>query len=139
MQLEVTAASVTGIVSEIRQRSFWRVVFSFPAAMGGLLVALMLLTVRSRFSDPDLWWHLKVGEIIWNTHRIPRIDLFSYTAGGHSWIAQEWFSQLIIYGAYFWGGYTGLMLWFCVLISLGAIAAYVLCVVYSGNPKVAFL
>ncbi len=139
MQLEVPAAPITGEFPEIRQRTFLRIVFSFPAAIAGLLVALMCLTVRSRFSDPDLWWHLKLGELIWNTHRIPRVDLFSYTAAGHSWIPQEWLSQVTIYAAYFGGGYTGLMLWFCVLVSALAIATYALCAVYSGNPKVAFV
>ncbi len=140
MQLEVPApASITEVVSQVRTRSFWRVVFSFPVALSGSLVALMLLTVRSRFSDPDLWWHLKTGQIIWNTRHIPRVDLFSYTAGGHSWIAQEWLSQLTIYGAYHFGGYTGLMLWLSVLGSLVLVTGYLLCSLYSGNLKVAFL
>ena len=57
-------------------------VFSFPVVLALLLIVLMLFTVRSRFSDPDMWWHLKTGEIIWNTQSIPRVDLFSFTAYG---------------------------------------------------------
>ena len=92
MQLEVPAAPIPDVVSEVRPRSFWQVVFSFPAVLAALLVVLTVLTVRSRFSDPDLWYHLKIGEIIWNTHSIPRVDLFSFTAYGHPWMAQEWLS-----------------------------------------------
>src|SRR4051812_49049230 len=87
-----------------------RRVFSFPVVLGSLLILLTLLTVRGRFSDPDMWWHLKAGEIIWNTHSIPRVDVFSYTAAGHPWTAQEWLSEVTIFGAYRLGGYAGLML-----------------------------
>ena len=103
------------------------------------LVVLAVLTARSRFSDPDLWWHLKTGEIVWRTHSVPRTDLFSYTTNGHAWIAHEWLSQLTIYGAWRYGGYAGLMLWLCVFGSLLFIAAYTLSSLYSGNLKVALL
>jgi hypothetical protein len=95
--------------------------------------------VRSRFNDPDMWWHLKTGEIIWNTHSIPSTDLFSFTTNNHAWTAHEWLSQVTIYGAWKAGGYTGLMIWLCVFPSALFIAGYVLCSLYSGNAKVALL
>jgi hypothetical protein len=116
-----------------------RAIFSFPVVLGALLVLLTMFTIRSRFSDPDTWWHLKMGELIWNTHSIPSVDLFSFTAYGHPLVAQEWLSELMLYGVWRAGGYTGLMLWFCIVTSLLIIAAYVLCTLYSGNCKVAFL
>lgn len=114
-------------------------VFSFPVVLAALLVVLTVLTVRGRFSDPDMWWHLKTGEIIWNTHSIPTVDVFSYTAAGHPWIAQEWLSELTMYGAYHFGGYTALMLWLCIAASLVVVGGYVLSAVYSRNVKVAFV
>jgi hypothetical protein len=107
--------------------------------LAGMLVVVAVLTVRARFNDPDMWWHLKTGEIIWNTHRIPTVDLFSYTTNHHAWTAHEWLSQLTIYAAYHFGGYTGLMLWLCVFASAFLVAQYVLCSLYSGNAKVALL
>src|SRR5215469_11983725 len=98
--------------------------FSFPVMLACVLSVLAVLTVRSRFNDPDLWWHLKVGEIIWNTHKIPSIDLFSFTTNHHPWTAHEWLSQLAIFGAYHAGGYTGLMLWLCLLSAAILIAVY---------------
>src|SRR5215510_4162466 len=83
-----------------RSIGFTRKIFSFPVMLAMVLAALAVLTVRSRFNDPDLWWHLKTGEIIWNTHTIPSTDLFSFTTNHHSWIAHEWLSQLTIFGAY---------------------------------------
>ena len=76
--------------------SRWRRVsqfaFSFPAVLLSLLIVLTVFTVRSRFADPDMWWHLKTGELIWNSHTIPRTDPFSFSAAGYRWIAQEWLS-----------------------------------------------
>jgi hypothetical protein len=116
-----------------------RLAFSFPVALSVLLIVLMVLTVRHRFNDPDMWWHLKTGEIIWNTHHIPTVDTFSYTTHNHSYVPHEWLAQLSIYGAWRFGGYTGMMLWLCLFGSLLLITGYILCSVYSGNAKVAFL
>ncbi len=100
---------------------------------------LAVLTVRARFDDPDMWWHLKMGQVIWTTHAIPLADLFSYTTGHQPLIPQEWLAQLAIYGAWKWGGLSGLMLWFCFFAAALLIAGYGLCSLYSGNVKVAFL
>jgi len=113
--------------------------FSFPAAIAALLAVLGVLTVRGRFDDPDMWWHLKLGEVTWTSHRIPAADLFSYTTNHHSRIAQEWLSQLLIYAAFNAGGYSGLMVWLCLFTAAILIAGYALCSVYSGNAKVAFV
>jgi hypothetical protein len=137
--LEASTEPQIGVAPKTWSQRGWRAVFSFPVALAALLAVVTVLTVRSRFNDPDLWYHLKIGEIIWNTHSIPRIDLFSFTANGHPWVAQEWLSQLTLYGVYKFGGYTGLMLWLCVLPSLIVVGAYSLCTLYSGNAKVAFL
>jgi hypothetical protein len=113
-------------------------VFSFPVAIAGLLVLLGELTVRGRFDDPDLWWHLKMGQVIWTTHRIPLTDIFSYTTNHEHSIPQEWLSQLSIYGFYRLGGLPGLMFWLCLMTAVLLVAGYVLCSIYSGNCKVAF-
>src|SRR5260370_20065944 len=86
-----------------------------------------------------MWWHLKTGEVIWTTHTIPTTDLFSYTTNHHALIPHEWLSELFIYGAYRWGGYSGLMLWLCFFTAALLIAGYALCSLYSGNSKVALM
>jgi hypothetical protein len=100
---------------------------------------LALVSVRARFNDPDTWWHLKMGQVIWATHKIPTSDIFSFTTNHHSWIPHEWLSQVAIFAAYHWGGYSGLMLWFCFASGAILIAGYALCTLYSGNAKVSLL
>lgn len=113
--------------------------FSFPVMLMGLLSVLAVLTVRARFDDPDMWWHLKTGQIIWTTHAIPTTDVFSFTTGHHPWVPHEWLAQTLIYGAYRFGGYSGLMLWLCFFAAVLLIAGYALCTLYSGNAKVSFV
>ena len=114
-------------------------VFSFPTMLASLLAVLAVVTVRSRFDDPDLWWHVKVGEIIAHTHSVPLTDLFSYTTNHHAWIPHEWLAQLTIFFAYQAGGYSGLMLWLCLASSAIVISGYLLCTLYSRNVRVAFI
>lgn len=107
--------------------------------MAALLCVLALLTVRGRFNDPDLWWHLRDGQVIWQTHAVPTTDLYSYTTNHHAVVPQEWLSELTIFAAYRFGGDSGLMLWLCVFTAALLVAGYGLCSVYSGNAKVGFL
>jgi len=107
--------------------------------LAAALAVLAVLTVRSRFNDPDLWWHLRTGQIIWTTHAIPRSDLLSFTTGQHPWVPHEWLAQISIYAAWNAGSYSGLMSWFCIVTSVLLIAQYVLCSFYCGNAKTAFL
>jgi hypothetical protein len=134
-----SAAGVAEQTAIPRSAGLLKKVFCFPVMISGLLLVLALLTVRSRFDDPDMWWHLKTGEIIWTTHTIPINDIFSYTTNHHAYVAHEWLAQVLIYGAYRFGGYPGLMLWLWLFTSAVLIAGYVLCSFYSGNAKVAFL
>ena len=107
--------------------------------LASTLVALAVLTVRSRFNDPDLWWHLRTGQIIWTNRAIPRTDLLSFTTGQHAWVPHEWLSQLSMYAAWRAGDYSGLMLWFCIATAALLVIQYASCSLYSGNAKVAFL
>lgn len=116
-----------------------RKVFSFPVVMACLLAVLAVLTVRGRFDDPDMWWHLKNGQVIWTTHAIPTTDQYSYTTNHQASVPQEWLSEVTIYAAYRLGGYSGLMAWLCLFASAMLVAGYALSSLYSGNAKVGFL
>ena len=132
------AYTVTAPEIERSRAGVVRSIFSLPVFLGAMLVVLAVLSVRGRFDDPDMWWHLKLGQIIWTTHSIPTTDVFSYTTHHHAWVPHEWLSQVLIYAAYRWGGYSGLMLWLCFFTAALFIAGYALCSLYSGNAKVGF-
>jgi hypothetical protein len=139
MSVHAPAPFATPIPTQPCSGAALRAVFSFPVVRVALLCMLTVLTARSRFNNADTWWHLKLGEVIWNTHAVPRTDTFSFTTNHHSYIPHEWLSQLTIYAVFHFGGYTGLMLWLCVIASLVALAGYALCWLHSGSGRVAFL
>src|SRR3954471_401556 len=107
--------------------------------MGSLMVLLCAVTVRDRFEDPDMWWHLKSGEVIWTSRHVFATELFSWTARGQALVPQEWLGQVSIYAAFRVAGFSGLMAWLVALTSLLVVAAFLLCSLYSRNPKVGFL
>lgn len=54
-------------------------------------------------SDPDMWWHVRTGELILSDG-IPKHDVFSITVPGREWIAHEWLSQVFMWGLWSAGG-----------------------------------
>ncbi|HEY8672458.1 MAG TPA: hypothetical protein VIM76_01750 [Candidatus Dormibacteraeota bacterium] len=63
-----------------------------------LLGAVLLLTGAvglDALSDPDVWWHIRLGDWIIAHHQIPAGELFAYTAFGNPLVAHEWLSETI--------------------------------------------
>jgi hypothetical protein len=69
---------------------------ALPAVGLLILSALILVQAAHGFTDPDYWWHFKTGELI-AAHGVPRVDVFSATQAGHSWVTHEWLAELLVY------------------------------------------
>jgi len=62
-------------------------------------------------TDSDFWWHIKAGQLMWETGQLTQTDPFAYTREGLPYIARhEWLSQLVLFGTYTLGGPTGIVL-----------------------------
>src|SRR5215208_5889761 len=131
---EGRAALSAGTMPVVGDRSL-----PFSSVLMAGLVAIAFLTVSTRFHDPDLWFHLRLGELIWSTHTIPATETLSSTAYGHPWTAHEWLAQVSIYATYRTGGDAGLMLWLAGLTSLLLIVVYSLAYRCCDNALVSFL
>ncbi len=79
------------------------------------IIALLAMAARETL-DPDMWWHLRAGEAIWE-QGIPQQDLFSFTVPHHEWVTHEWLSQAFMWGVYQLAGLSGLMVVFALLIT----------------------
>lgn len=55
-----------------------------------ILIIFGFWHITAKNIDPDLGWHLRVGEQIINTGNIPRQDIFSHTMPEFEWIDHEW-------------------------------------------------
>jgi hypothetical protein len=81
------------------------------------LVAVFAMAVRVPIS-PDMWWHLRCGEVQWRTRQVLRTDVFSHTAQGTPWVNQSWLPQLVMYGMYAVGGFPALAIAVAVLVTV---------------------
>ncbi len=120
-------------------------VFSFPVLLGALLVAAVFFGTLSQgtktdtlFSEGDTWWHIRAGEEILDTHKVPQTDSYSWTAAGTPWIAYEWLGEAAMAGAYRAGRLQGLR--FLQLTLAGTMLAllYMYATMRCQNPKAAF-
>ena len=115
-------------------------VFSFPAALV-LLVALMvfLMARGGGVNDPDIWWHLRNAQYLLHHLSFPRVDMYSFTVNGHSWVNSEWLAEIPFYLAWHVWGLLGIKL-VTILAEEGVILAlFYLCTLSSGNVKASAL
>lgn len=69
-----------------------------------ILFALQLVSTGLFHTlDPDMWWHLRTGELIWS-EGIPSHDRFSFTVQGAEWITHEWLTDGLMWALYAVGG-----------------------------------
>src|SRR5215467_5544433 len=101
-------------------------IFSFPAMLATLLVGRVFYEARGFSVDPDLWWHIKVGDDILRTHHFPTTDPYSWTVAGHPWIAYEWLGEVFLALVNRLGGIPGLAAFLIGLSGLIMLALYFL-------------
>jgi len=82
------------------------------------IISLAFLMNFHTLTDTDIFWHLKTGQIIYETHQVPHQDIYSFTMQGKEWIDSQWLFQLLIYIFYRFSGYTGMILFGSVITAL---------------------
>jgi hypothetical protein len=110
-------------------------VFSFPTMLGVLLVGAVFLVVRKFDLDPDVWWHIKLGDLILQAHRFPTTDPFSFTVAGQPWMACEWLGDTLFALVARIGGLRGLDALLLVLGAAIILGIYALATLRSGSSK----
>lgn len=82
------------------------------------IVALGLITLAARgMADPDIWWHLRTGQLILQNHSLFHTDPYSFTRFGQPWINHEWLSEVVLFGIYRLLGFGGLIVVFAVIVA----------------------
>jgi hypothetical protein len=89
--------------------------------------------------SPDLWWHLKTGEWIWQNRAVPHSDVFSYTAAGQPWISHEWLFGLLSYGLHYATGIEGVVTAKAILVVLILALSARVCRLRGAPPGVTTL
>jgi hypothetical protein len=122
-----------------RFAAFLRWIFSFPAMLGTLLIGAVFYLCRAFIVDPDLWWHIRVGQNILATRHWPTTDPFSFSAAGAPWLAYEWLGEVLIGAVERFAGLRGLDALLIVMASAVMLALYYYATLRSGNSKAGFV
>jgi hypothetical protein len=102
-----------------------------------IILTLGLFTMAARcVTDPDVWWHLRTGQLIVQNRAIFHTDPYSFTRFGQPWVDHEWLSQILMFSLYRLAGWGGLIVGFGAVIAAALLVAFLRC---PGRPYVAGL
>ena len=87
-----------------------------------LVAAAALHFLGNNVADPDLWGHVRYGQMILEGHGLPREDVFSYTAPGAPFYDHEWLTDLVFAILFSIGGSASLVVLKLVLSTVMLLA-----------------
>jgi hypothetical protein len=93
---------------------------------------------KALLMDGDTGWHIRAGEYIAQSGKIPTTDLFSFSKPGAPWFAWEWLSDLTFAVLFRWGGLKAVVLFCGGLIALFSTVVLRFAIWRGANPSVAF-
>ena len=85
-----------------------RIRLSHVWAVSGVVIPVIVIA-GTPLVMIDLAYHLRAGDIMFDTHAILRTDVFSAVAYGKPWLNQQWLAQLVLATAFRLGGWFGLV------------------------------
>lgn len=88
----------------------------FVPALAAILMYATVLFAPQVLNDADTFWHIAAGERMIETGKVIHTDPFSHTMPGVEWQTHEWFSEILMGGAFKLLGWNG-------VVMLGALAA----------------
>lgn len=100
-----------------------------------LALGLLAMSAR-RMTDPDVWWHLRTGQLMLQNHGVFHTDPYSFTKFGQPWMNHEWLSDIFIFGVYRAAGWGGLIVGFGLVITGAFLLLFLRC---PGRPYLAAL
>jgi len=123
------------------------------------VIGIHALQLKYAVRDPDLFWHLKVGDWIITNSALPHTGILSRTAANLPWVAYSWGYEVLLSASYSIGGLVGVgvfgvaltvlvgffMYWMLYRLSgtfwLASILAAVACsaFLFNGMPRPMFL
>lgn len=111
-------------VTEIRALSHFR-----PVQLAALVLLLagigtIAFQIKLCVLDPDIWWHLKVGDWIIDHGAVPHTGILSRTAANRPWVAYSWGYEILMSRAYAWFSLIGIGLYGVLLTLAVAYSVY---------------
>jgi hypothetical protein len=142
-EMPVGAANRPGALGGAQTSAKWleaaKWIFSFPAMLGTFLFGRVFYQARQFFVDPDVWWHVRIGQDIYKTHHWPTVGPYSMTAPNLPWIAYEWLGDVVVGNVYRHGGLVGMFALLTLCAGAAMLGLYYYGTLRSGNCKAGFV
>ena len=97
-----------------------------------MVVALLIMPFNAIFAklygrDPDIWWHIRVGDWIVQHHAIPRVAIFSQYSD-RPWVPYSWCFELLVSGVHATLGLPGIpKLLMCIQLLISLVFLLAVC------------
>ncbi len=80
--------------------------------LAGLLCVMPIHQLRtfSAVADPDIWWHMRVGQWVLERHSFPHQGIFSFVGATRTWAAYSWGFEVIVAALNMLFGLKGIMI-----------------------------
>ena len=89
--------------------------------MIAMFLGLTFLLGAFPLKDADIYWHLRTGDLIRQTGKVPQTDIFTFTREGVPWIDLHWIFQIAISWIHEHGGVVALNVAKCVVTALAVL------------------
>lgn len=80
------------------------------------IIILLLLRLLGSFIDPDLWWHIRLGQNILENNWINNL---TFTCTDYVWVNHAWLSDVLISQLHKLGGFQGMSIFFSAVFGVG--------------------
>ncbi|MEO7718576.1 MAG: hypothetical protein ABIY70_20450 [Capsulimonas sp.] len=111
--------------------------------LGILGFALAVFVIALCFNPSpatDLFWQMRTGKLIDETHQFPYHDTYSWSRYGTPWIVHEWGMCVLLWKLFAAGGYPAVWIFEVAALLATFIALYVILLrETAGAPVIAFL
>ncbi len=119
-----TPASVSMEGIAVAPRLRWRALFAPSLTDFFFLCALAWMFMatdagwQALLRDGDTGIHIRIGDLILASHKVPTVDPFSFSKPGQTWFAHEWLTDVLYAGLVQVGGLKALVLLTGVILAL---------------------
>lgn len=79
-----------------------------------ILIGIFFIALKAPV-DPDMFWHLKSGELMWQYQTFPRADWYSFTMSDYPYVDFEWLTELLMFLVWKISGFGGLAASFALI------------------------
>src|SRR6266545_628095 len=131
-------ASAPPRTSRVSASALARIRLSHVWATTAVVIPVLVMT-RMPIAMIDLAYHLRAGDIMFETHAILRTDVFSAPGYGRPWLNQQWLAQIVMTTAFRLGGWFGLVVLRALLIALVLTFVFLACRAAGAATKRAAL